>query len=193
LAILINGPAKGLKRIDCLYSTPRFFRLKTDAGVGLFSFMSGRCFRWLARAIPNPVSPPSGFTAMLVEMRPLESIRRLSRPAPRRPGLRGGPCGSRKPRRPAGAAQHGPVVMDGNEHTRRGCSDGAIRRPGGRPLPGWRAGVARVGGRRSWLTRCGRGDKHSFGPRRRAVKRLNNPMAKVPQTFVRLGNCCRAK
>jgi hypothetical protein len=22
--------------------------------------------------------------------------------------------------------------------TRRGCSDGAIRRPGGRPLPGWR-------------------------------------------------------
>jgi hypothetical protein len=72
-------------------------------------------------------------------------------------------------------------AIDGNEATRRGCSDGAIRRPGGHPLPGWRAGVARAGGRSSWRTRCGCGDKHSFGPGRRAVKRLNGPMAKEPQ------------
>src|ERR1019366_2950289 len=43
------------------------------------------------------------------------------------------------------------------------------------------AGVARAGGRSSWRTRCGCGDKHSFGPGRRAVKRLNEPMAKEPQ------------
>jgi hypothetical protein len=92
-------------------------------------------------------------------------------------------CGSRKPRRPAGSKQQGPVVMYGNEPTRRGCSDGAIRRPGGRPLPGWRAGVARAGGRSSWWTRCGCGDKHSFGPRRRAVNRINGPMAKEPQAL----------
>jgi hypothetical protein len=73
-------------------------------------------------------------------------------------------------------------VMDGNELTRRGCIDGAIRRPGGRPLPGRRAAVARAGGRSSWRTRCGCGDKHSFGPGRRAVKRLNGSMAKEPQT-----------
>jgi hypothetical protein len=90
-------------------------------------------------------------------------------------------CGSRKPRRPAGSTQQGPVVMSGIEPTRRGCSDGAIRRPGGRSLPGWRAGVARAGGRSSWRTRCGCGDKHSFGPQRRAVKRLNGLVAKVTQ------------
>ena len=71
--------------------------------------------------------------------------------------------------------------MAGNEPTRRGCSDGAIRRPGRRPLPVWRAGVARAGGRSSWQTRCGCGDKHSFGPGSRAVKRLNGPMAEEPQ------------
>jgi hypothetical protein len=38
------------------------------------------------------------------------------------------------------------------------------RRPGGCPLPGWRAGVARAGGRSSWRTRWACGDKHSFGP-----------------------------
>jgi hypothetical protein len=65
--------------------------------------------------------------------------------------------------------------------TPRGCSDGAIRRPGGRPLPGWRSGVARAGGRSSWRTRCGCGDKHSIGPGRGAVKRLNGPMAMMPQ------------
>jgi hypothetical protein len=47
--------------------------------------------------------------------------------------------------------------------------------------PGRRSGVARAGGRSSWRTRCGCGDKHSFGPGRRSVKRLNGPMAKVPQ------------
>jgi hypothetical protein len=101
----------------------------------------------------------------------------------RRPGgrLTPHPCRSRKPRRQAGSTQQGPVVMYRNEPTRRGCSDGAIRRPGGRPLPGSRAGVARAGGRSSGRTRCGCGDKHSFGPRRRAVKRLNGSMAKVPQ------------
>jgi hypothetical protein len=91
------------------------------------------------------------------------------------------PCGSRKPRRPAGSTQQGPVVMDGNEPTRRGCSDGAIRRPGRRSLPGWRAGVARAGGRSSWWTRCGCSDKHRLGTGRRAVKRLNGPMAMMPQ------------
>jgi hypothetical protein len=89
--------------------------------------------------------------------------------------------GSRKPRRPAGSTQQGPVVMYGNEPTRHGCSDGAIRRPGGCPLPGWRAGAARAGGRSSWRTRCGCGDKHSFGPGRRAVKRQNVPISKEPQ------------
>jgi hypothetical protein len=89
--------------------------------------------------------------------------------------------GSRKPRRPAGSTQQGSVVMYGNEPTRRVCSEGAIRRPGRRSLPGWRAVVARAGGRSSWRTRCGCGDKHSFGPGRRAVKRLNGPMAKEPQ------------
>jgi hypothetical protein len=47
--------------------------------------------------------------------------------------------------------------------------------------PGRRSGVARAGGRSSWWTRCGCGDKHSFGPGRRAVKRLNGPMAMMPQ------------
>jgi hypothetical protein len=42
-------------------------------------------------------------------------------------------CGSRKPRRPAGSTQQGSVVMYENEPTRRGCSDGKIRRPGGTP------------------------------------------------------------
>src|ERR1022692_1461078 len=52
---------------------------------------------------------------------------------------------------------------------------------GGRSLPGWRAGVARAGGRSSWRPRCGCGNKHSFGPGRRAVKRLNGPTAMMPQ------------
>jgi hypothetical protein len=52
---------------------------------------------------------------------------------------------------------------------------------GGRPLPGWRSGVARAGGRSSWRTRCGCGDKISFGPGIGAVKRLNEPTANVPQ------------
>ncbi len=79
-------------------------------------------------------------------------------------------------------AQHGTRLGDAPcLPTPRACSDGAIRRPGGRPLPGWRAGVARAGGRSSWRTRCGCGDKHSFGPGRRAVKRLNGPMAEEPQ------------
>ena len=38
---------------------------------------------------------------------------------------------TRKPRRPAGSKQQGPVVVYGNEPTGRVCSDGAIRRPGG--------------------------------------------------------------
>jgi len=80
-----------------------------------------------------------------------------------------------KPRRPAGATQQGPVVVYGNEPTRRGCSDGQSADLGDAPLPGWRAGVARAGGRSSWRTRCGCGDKHSFGPRRGSVKRLNGP------------------
>jgi hypothetical protein len=92
-------------------------------------------------------------------------------------------CWSRKPRWPAGSTQQAPVVMYANEPTRRGCSDGAIRRPRGRPLPGWRAAVARAGGRSSSRTRCGCGDKHSFGPRRRAVKRLNGgwPRSRKPR------------
>jgi hypothetical protein len=56
---------------------------------------------------------------------------------------------------------------------------GALRR--GSSQPGWRAGVARSGGRSSWRTRCRCGDKHSFGLGRRAVKRLNGPLAKIPQ------------
>jgi hypothetical protein len=91
------------------------------------------------------------------------------------------PCGSRKPRRPAGSTQQGPVVMSGNEPTPCGCSDGSIRRPGGRPLPGWRAGVAKAGWRSSWWIRSGCGDKHSFGRGRRAVKRLDGPTAEEPQ------------
>jgi len=47
--------------------------------------------------------------------------------------------------------------------------------------PGRRSGVARAGGPSSWRTRCGYGDKHSFGPGSRAVKRLNEPMAMMPQ------------
>jgi hypothetical protein len=111
----------------------------------------------------------------------------------RRPGgrLTPHPCRSRKPRRPAGSTQQGPVVMYGNEPKRRGCSDEAIRRPGGRSLPGWRSGVARAGGRSSWRTRCGCGDKHRFGPQRPPVKCLDGKWPRsrkpLPQWQLQLG------
>jgi hypothetical protein len=63
----------------------------------------------------------------------------------------------------------------------------------GTPMRGWRAGVARAGGRSSWPTRCGHGDKNSFGPGRRAVKRLNGPTSKQPQAPVRRANCSWAE
>src|ERR1700722_6265624 len=55
------------------------------------------------------------------------------------------------------------------------------RRPGGRPLPGWQAGVARAGGRSTWRTRCGYRNKHSFGPGIGSVKRRNGPTAEELQ------------
>jgi hypothetical protein len=137
-------------------------------------------------AIPGEGTALSG-VSVVVTQDAAEVLPTMHRAAPT-PDLA---CGSRKPRRPAGSKQQGPVVMYGNEPTRRGCSDGAIRRPGRRSLPGWRAGVARAGGRSSWRTRCGCGDKHSFGPGRRAVKRLNSrwPRSRKPRPpgHLRLG------
>ena len=86
-------------------------------------------------------------------------------------------CGSQKPLRQTGSIQPGPVVIYGNEPTPRGCSDGVSRRPGGRPMPGWRAGFTRAGGRSSWRTRCGCEDRPGFGSQSRTVKRQNGPTA----------------
>ena len=66
--------------------------------------------------------------------------------------------------------------------TPRGYSDGTIRRPGGRPPPGRRSGVARAGGRSSGRTQWGCGDKHSFRPQGPPIKRLNGPTAEEPQS-----------